>query len=120
MTFPIDRRAFIVVLGGILGERLHPPIRMIYAETNVPQVAFLGFQIINTSIEPTTPEEDKRVRMLDDLVQQKLLASGDFKLVTIPADLRQEIAGGPGIASCNGCQRDYAQKAGLLGAWFRR
>ena len=42
------------------------------ATDDTPQVAFLGFQLINTSLEATTPAEDQRIRMLDDLFQQKL------------------------------------------------
>ena len=50
--------------------------------------------------------------MLDDLLQQQLAFSGGFHIVPIPDALQQEIAHGPGIANCNGCQRDYAQRAG--------
>jgi hypothetical protein len=78
---------------------------------HIPQVAFLGFQLINTSLEPTSPAENQRIRMLDDLFQQKLDASGRFKVVPIPPNLRQEIAAGPEISNCNGCQRDWARKA---------
>jgi hypothetical protein len=88
------------------------------ATDEIPQVAFLGFQLINTSLEPTTPAEVQRIRMLEDLFQQKLGASGRFKIVPIPPDLRQEIAAGPEISNCNGCQRDLALKAGAdWAAW---
>ena len=88
------------------------------ATDDIPQVAFLGFQLINTSLEATTPAEDQRIRMLDDLFQQKLDASGRFKIVPIPPDLRQEITAGPEISNCNGCQRDWARKAGAdWAAW---
>ena len=30
---------------------------------DTPQVAFLGFQLINTSLEPTSPAEDQRIRV---------------------------------------------------------
>ena len=85
---------------------------------DIPQVAFLGFQLINTSLEPTTTAEDQRIRILDDLFQQKLEASGRFKILPIPPDLRQEITAGPTISNCNGCQRDWARKAGAdWAAW---
>ena len=88
------------------------------ATGDVPQVAFLGFQLINTSLEPTSQAEEQRIRMLDDLFQQKLEASGRFKMVPIPSDLRQEIDAGPEISNCNGCQRDWARKAGAdWAAW---
>jgi hypothetical protein len=88
------------------------------AATDVPRVAFLGFQLINTSIEPTTPVEDHRILMLNDLFLQELAASGRFKVVTIPADLSQEIATNADIANCNGCERNYAQRVGAdWAAW---
>ena len=37
------------------------------ADQGRPRVAFFGFQLINTSLQPTTPEETQRVRMLDDM-----------------------------------------------------
>jgi hypothetical protein len=44
--------------------------------------------------------------------------SNGFRLVTIPDALQEEIANGPGIADCNGCQREYAQKVGAdWAAW---
>jgi Protein of unknown function (DUF2380) len=88
------------------------------ATEDIPQVAFLGFQLINTSLDATTPAEDQRIRMLDDLLQQRLDASGRFRIVPIPPDLRQEITAGPTIANCHGCQRDWARKAGAdWAAW---
>jgi hypothetical protein len=88
------------------------------AADDIPQVAFLGFQLINTSLEPTTTAEDQRIRMLDDLFQQKLEASGRFKIAPIPPALRQEITAGPEISNCNGCQRDWARKVGAdWAAW---
>jgi hypothetical protein len=88
------------------------------ATVDVPRVAFLGFQLINTSLEPTSPAENQRIRMLDDLFQQKLDASGRFVIVLIPPSLRQEIAAGPEISNCNGCQRDWARKVGAdWAAW---
>ena len=82
------------------------------ATDDIPHVAFMGFQLINTSLEPTTPTEDQRIHMLDDLFKQKLDASGRFKMVPIPSDLRQEIDAGPEISNCNGCQRGWARKVG--------
>jgi hypothetical protein len=83
-----------------------------------PRVAFLGFAMINTSLEPTKPEEESRLRMLDGLLREKLDASGRFMLVPIPPDLQQEIVRGPEIWDCNGCERAYALKAGAdWAAW---
>ena len=35
------------------------------ADQGLPRVAFFGFQLINTSPQPTTPEETQRIRMLE-------------------------------------------------------
>ena len=89
------------------------------AETaGLPRVAFFGFQLINTSLEPTTLIEAGRVKMLDDLFQEKLGHSGRFKIVPIPPDVQQQIAAGPEISGCNGCERDYARSIGAnCAAW---
>lgn len=84
----------------------------------VHRLAFFGFQLINTSLEPTTPAEDDRLRMLDDLLRQKLDASGGYKFVPIPPATQKQIASGPAISNCNGCERDYAQQLGAdWAAW---
>ena len=88
------------------------------ADQAPPSVAFFGFQLINTSLQSTTAEEQARIRMLDDAFRKKLDASGRFKIVPIPPDVLQEIAAAPEISSCNGCERDFAIKAGAdWAAW---
>jgi hypothetical protein len=83
-----------------------------------PRVAFFGFDLINTSLEPPDPIEHRRLRMLDDLFREKLDASGRFRIVTIPPEMQREIAAGPAIRNCNGCQRDLAKKVGAdRAAW---
>ena len=42
----------------------------------IPRVAFFGFQLINASLQSTTPEEAQRIRSLDDMFQRKLTSSG--------------------------------------------
>src|SRR5579859_8017484 len=76
-----------------------------------PRIAFFGFHLINTSLEPTKAAEDERIRMLDDLFREKLGASDRFRLVTIPPDMDRKIAEGPWIGDCNGCERDFAKQA---------
>jgi Protein of unknown function (DUF2380) len=88
------------------------------AAADVPRVAFFGFRLLNTSLEPTTPAEEQRLRMLDGLFRGKVEASGRFTLVPIPPDLQKQIAAGPGIGECNGCERDDARKVGAdWAAW---
>ncbi|MGA7263216.1 MAG: DUF3280 domain-containing protein [Stellaceae bacterium] len=88
------------------------------ADTRIPSLAFFGFQLINTSLEPTTPVEVSRIKMLDDLFWQKLGSSGRFKIVPIPPELQKKMAAGPEISGCNGCERDYARSIGAnWAAW---
>ena len=94
------------------------PIAQAADDTTIPRVAFFGFQLINTSLEPTTPSETSRIGMLDDLLRERLDTSGRFRIVPIPPDLRQRIAAGPEIANCNGCERDLAKTVGAnWAAW---
>jgi hypothetical protein len=74
------------------------------------RVAFFGFRLINTSLESTTVAEDRRIRQLDELFRQKLDASGRFRIITIPPDMQKEVAAGPEISNCNGCERDFATR----------
>jgi hypothetical protein len=84
----------------------------------VPSVAFFSFHLVNTSLEPTSPAEKARLRMLDDLFRDKVGASGHFTIIAIPPDLQAKLAEGPDVGKCNGCERDVAQKLGAdLAAW---
>jgi len=92
--------------------------KLTFAAADVPNIAFLGFQLINTSLEPTTPAEEQRIRMLDDLFRKNVAASDRYHLVSMPEAIRQGIASGPIIANCNGCEADYARKVGAdWAAW---
>jgi hypothetical protein len=74
------------------------------------RVAFFGFRLLNTSLESTTVAEDRRIHQLDELFRQKLDASGRFRIITIPPDMQKEVAAGPEISNCNGCERDFATR----------
>ena len=85
---------------------------------DVPRVAFFGFQLVNSSLEQTTPAETARIRLLDDLFREKLSASSRFTIVAIPPEIGREIATGPAISGCNGCERDFARRVGAnWAAW---
>ena len=87
-------------------------------DARLPRVAFFGFQLINTSLEPTTESELHRIDMLDELFRERLDDSGRFKTIPIPPDTQQHIAAGPEISGCNGCERDYAKSIGAnWAAW---
>jgi hypothetical protein len=83
---------------------------------DVPRVAFFGFEFINTSLEPTAQAEVERIRLINDILRQKLAAR--FEVVDIPPNMTKEIASGPAISNCNGCQREFAQRVGAnWAAW---
>lgn len=83
-----------------------------------PRVAFFGFSMINTSLEPTKPEEENRLRMLEGMLRERLAGSGRFTVAEISPELHKEIARGAEIRDCNGCERDYAKRAGAdWAAW---
>jgi hypothetical protein len=87
-------------------------------DPSVRKVAFFGFQLINTSLEPTTAVETGRVEMLDDLFREQLDKSGRFEIVPIPPSMQQKLAAGPEISNCNGCERDFATAIGAdWAAW---
>jgi Protein of unknown function (DUF2380) len=86
--------------------------------SGVRRVAFFGFQLINTSLEPITPIEAERVKMLDDLLRAQLDNSGRFQIVPIPASIKQQIDASPEISNCNGCERKFANAIGAdWAAW---
>jgi hypothetical protein len=86
-------------------------------DSSTHRVAFFGFHLINSSLEPTTEAEQRRIRMLDELLREKLDASGRFKVVTPPPEMQAELAA-TDITNCNGCERDLAKRlAADLAAW---
>ncbi|MBU2581219.1 MAG: DUF3280 domain-containing protein [Alphaproteobacteria bacterium] len=88
------------------------------AEASPQLVAFVGFRIINDSMEPVSDDEKNRAQLLDALLKEKLEATGRFKFVPIPDSMRSEIDAGPFIGECNGCEIDYGRKLGAdLIAW---
>jgi hypothetical protein len=81
-------------------------------------IAFFGFFLINSSLEPTRPAEEERLQMLDARLLEKLGESGHFDFVAIPPDVHEQAATGPGIPGCNGCERELAELSGAdWAAW---
>jgi Protein of unknown function (DUF2380) len=76
------------------------------------RVAFFGFFLINTSLQPTQPAEEKRLEMLDTILRDQLAGAGRFSVVAIPPEVQKRAVAAPGIPNCNGCERDLAEKTG--------
>jgi hypothetical protein len=84
----------------------------------VPTVAFFGFELINTSLQPTTPAELRRLGQLDMLFRERLGQSHRFTLAAIPPGVQRQAAAGAAISGCNGCERGFAKQAGAdWAAW---
>ncbi len=69
-------------------------------------------------MEPTSPAEDHRIKMLDQLLQEQLANSGRFKLVRFRPIRSSRSLPSPTSTRCNGCERDYAKNIGAdWAAW---
>jgi hypothetical protein len=113
---PVRSRAAIPVVGFALAALLLWVATA--GEAKVPTVAFFGFQLINTSLEPTSASETTRLEMIDRLLEERLDNSGRFKIVPLPPEVQRKIAAGPEIRGCNGCERSYATAIGAdWAAW---
>jgi hypothetical protein len=81
-------------------------------------MAFFGFDLINTSLEATSPAEEARLRELDALFRQKADDSRHYDIVDLSSAIQAEAAAEVDIRNCNGCERDLARKAHAeLAAW---
>ena len=79
----------------------------------VTTVAFLGVQFLNDheGDEPTTDAERARLAAIASVFQQKLEASGHYRFIGVPDATRSQIAEGPVIGSCGGCEFRYGADA---------
>ncbi|SFK38245.1 DUF3280 domain-containing protein [Methylocapsa palsarum] len=90
------------------------------AETapKIPRVAFFGFHLINTSLEPVSAIEDERISNLDRQLRERLDQSGRFAIVEVTPAVRSDIEAGPWIGNCNGCETGFAKALGSdLAVW---
>lgn len=85
-----------------------PPARPAVAE---PRVAVFDFELDNTSLAPSTPEELERTRRLGVQLREMLGAPGRYEVLDI-APVRERIARVRSIRSCNGCELDAARQIG--------
>ena len=78
----------------------------------VPRVAF---EPVSCEFEPSLR---RQALILEIGYQRPATASSRFEIVDIPPDTIKEIASGPTISNCNGCQRRFAQMVGAnWAAW---
>lgn len=72
------------------------------------RVALLPFELMNTSLEPTRPDETERVLLLDRLVGERMAQAGLTMVDSAPVAV--EMAGIGSLRGCNGCERDLGRK----------
>ena len=81
------------------------------------RIAVFGFQLIDTSPAPPTPEERDRTRRLGEALGEALQRSGRYEVVDI-APVRAKLAGMAEIRDCNGCERALARELGASQAAY--
>ena len=74
-------------------------------------MAVFDFELDNTSLAASTPEELERTRRLGVQLREMLDVPGRYEVVDI-APVRDKIARVRSIRSCNGCELDAAQQIG--------
>jgi hypothetical protein len=110
-----SRKISVAILASVLGAGT------MVAQTNSGErlkVAFFGFEMINTSPEPTSDAEKKRLRTLEETLTKMLAESGRYEVVPLSDALKETIERSARITGCNGCQIEWARKAGAdLAVW---
>jgi hypothetical protein len=74
------------------------------------RLALFPFDLINTSLEPTRPDETARLQDLLGPARQRLEAAGYQVVDTAP--VAQQLAGIRSLQGCNGCDLDLARGLG--------
>jgi hypothetical protein len=60
------------------------------------QVAFFGFFLINTSLQPTQPAEEKRLELLGIILRDQIAGAGRFSFVAIPPEVQRQAVAADG------------------------
>ena len=81
------------------------------ATADPQKVAFFGVTLLNTSMEPTTPEEEARRVAAEAQIVETLTESGRFEFVDITPIL-QKADLFANLAQCNGCDSQFARELG--------
>ncbi len=77
-----------------------------------PTVVFAGFNIINTSLEPTSDAERARLAMIGQELLSRLGKSGRYRFVPLPPDAIADAKAHPDVSGCGGCQLVWGRQAG--------
>jgi hypothetical protein len=83
------------------------------ARAEPPKIAVFDFSFDNTSMEPTRPDELKRLQMVDNELREGLAKSGKYQVIsTDTPDVRKQLSQIPSVRQCNGCEIPIAKKLG--------
>src|SRR3712207_1861317 len=74
------------------------------------RVALFPFELVNTSLEPTRPDEVARLAAIAEVARQRFAAAGLEVVDTAP--VRSEVAAVSSLRSCNGCELPLARRLG--------
>jgi hypothetical protein len=74
------------------------------------RVALFPFELVNTSLEPTRPDEAARLAAVTEVARQRFAAAGLEVVDTVPVE--QEVAAVSSLRSCNGCELPLARQLG--------
>lgn len=79
---------------------------------DVPSIAVISMELINTSLQPTSDVERGRIAMVKTELTKLLADSGRYRIVALPPSVMNEIASRPNIAGCAGCQYQWGKQVG--------
>ena len=85
------------------------------------RLALFPFELVNTSLEPTRPDETARLVATTDAARQGFSAAGIEVVDTEPVE--QEIAAVSSLRGCNGCELPLARQLGAdfaAGGWVQK
>jgi hypothetical protein len=74
------------------------------------RIALFDFELINTGLEPTRPDEQARLVMISGLARAEFARRGDFEVLDV-APLAEEVER-IYLRGCNGCELGLAQRLG--------
>lgn len=97
----------VLVLRAVPATAAEPP----------PRIVVFDFEMVNTSLQTTTPEELDRLRRLGAQLRAALQQSGGYRVMD-PGPVRAVVEQGGGILKCNGCERDLASQLGASEAAY--
>ena len=77
----------------------------------VRSIAFFGFRLINTSVQPPSEAEFRRLKLLDAVIEKRLKSSDRYDVVLVPEEIMRDVEKGQDFGQCS-CETDYGKKVG--------